>query len=77
MRPGCIQVALLFARFIQQAYNRCVKKLIWIFMAIGGYAGAYLPMLWGDNDFLSYSSVIFSTIGGLLGILLGYKLGQG
>ncbi|MFA5996876.1 MAG: hypothetical protein WC791_00095 [Candidatus Paceibacterota bacterium] len=52
-----------------------MKSLIWIFMTIGGFAGAYLPMLWGDNGF-SYTSVFFSFVGGLLGIWLGFKLGQ-
>lgn len=44
-------------------------------MMIGGYVGAYLPMLWGDSGF-SYASVIFSFIGGILGIWLGYTLGK-
>jgi hypothetical protein len=44
-------------------------------MTIGGVVGAYIPMLWGDSG-ISYVSVLFSTIGGILGIWLGYKLGQ-
>lgn len=44
-------------------------------MTIGGTAGAYIPLLWGDSGF-SFSSVVFSAVGGILGIWLGYKLGQ-
>ena len=44
-------------------------------MTIGGTAGAYIPMLWGADSF-SMSSVIFSGIGGVVGIWLGYRLGR-
>ena len=42
-------------------------------MTIGGTVGAYIPLLWGDSAF-SISSVIFSGLGGIGGIWLGYKL---
>jgi len=51
------------------------KTLIWIGMFIGTTFGAYVPALWGAGLF-SFSSVLFSTIGGVAGIVLGYKLGQ-
>lgn len=44
-------------------------------MTIGTFAGAYVPLLWGGDSF-SFSSVIFSGIGGIGGIWLGYKLGK-
>lgn len=44
-------------------------------MTIGTFVGAYVPLLWGDSSF-SMSSVIFSAIGGVGGIWLGYKLGR-
>ncbi|MBI5127254.1 hypothetical protein HZA76_02250 [Candidatus Roizmanbacteria bacterium] len=44
-------------------------------MIIGSSLGGYLPSLWGDSLF-SYSGLILSTIGGLLGIYIGYKLSQ-
>ena len=47
------------------------KKAILFFATIGGIAGAYVPMLWGDNDMLGGSSILFGTIGGLVGIWLG------
>ena len=52
-----------------------MRSLIWLFMTIGGTIGAYIPLLWGDSAF-SFSSVIFSGIGGIGGIWLGYKLGK-
>jgi hypothetical protein len=44
-------------------------------MTIGGAVGAYIPLLWGGSVF-SFSSVIFSGLGGIGGIWLGYKLGR-
>lgn len=38
--------------------------------------GNFLPMLWGDNDFFSVSSILFGLIGGLFGIWVGVKLSQ-
>ena len=49
------------------------RPLIWIGMFIGSTAGGFVPMLWGDS-MLSISSIIFSTIGGVAGIILGFKL---
>lgn len=49
------------------------KKLIWIFMSVGLILGGFIPMLWGESE-LSMSSLIFSTIGGFLGIWFGYKI---
>ncbi len=51
------------------------KSLIWIFLTIGSIIGAYVPMLWGDSA-LSMSSIVFSSIGGIVGIWVGYKLGK-
>lgn len=49
--------------------------LIWLCMAIGSTLGSFIPTLWGAG-FLSLASVIFSTMGGLLGIYIGYRLNQ-
>lgn len=51
------------------------KSAIWIGMFIGTTAGSYLPTLWGAGYF-SFSSVILSTIGGLIGIYAGFKIGN-
>lgn len=51
------------------------KSLIWIFMAIGSAVGGYIPALWGEG-FLSFSSVILTAVGGIIGIWVGFKLSQ-
>ena len=51
------------------------KTLIWIGMIVGSAIGGYLPLLWG-GDLLSFSSLILSTLGGIAGIWLGYRLGE-
>lgn len=52
------------------------KTLIWIGIFVGSTIGSYLPVLWGDAGFFSFSSIIFSTIGGLVGVYIGFKLGD-
>jgi hypothetical protein len=52
------------------------KFLIGTGALAGGIAGAYIPVLWGDKDMFSGMSILFSTIGGVIGIFLGYKLAQ-
>jgi hypothetical protein len=44
-------------------------------MVIGSSIGSMIPMLWGASIF-SYWSVIFTFIGGILGIWAGFKLNQ-
>jgi hypothetical protein len=51
------------------------KKLVMGGMIIGGYAGSYIPALWGGDGF-SFSSIIFGALGSLLGIWLGFKIGS-
>lgn len=50
------------------------KTLIWIGLTLGSCAGGYLPALWG-GDLISFSSVILSTLGGIFGIWLAYRIG--
>ena len=52
------------------------KLLIGIGAFVGGIAGAYVPSLWGDTDLFSGMSILFSVIGGLVGIWLGYMLAK-
>jgi hypothetical protein len=49
------------------------KRIIWLFAIIGGGVGGYLPLLWGGSLF-SFSSLIFNTLGAVLGIWVGFKL---
>jgi hypothetical protein len=52
------------------------RTLIFIGIFIGGYVGAYIPALWGESGLLSMSSIIFSTLGSLVGIWAGYKISK-
>lgn len=40
---------------------------------IGGWAGGYVPTLWGASGF-SVSTIIFNGLGALLGIWVGFKM---
>ncbi len=44
-------------------------------MAVGGAVGGYVPLLWGGSTF-SMSSILFTALGGFLGIYVGYKLSE-
>lgn len=49
------------------------KFLVFLGMTIGSIIGGYIPVLWGAG-LLSYSSVFFSGVGAILGIIIVYKL---
>jgi predicted MFS family arabinose efflux permease len=49
------------------------KLRIWLGILIGSTIGGLVPSLWGDG-FLSYSSVILSGIGALVGMWIVFKL---
>jgi len=49
------------------------KTVIYIGMIIGSITGGYIPVLFGAGIF-SYISILFSGIGGILGIWIGLKL---
>ncbi len=51
------------------------KKLIWGGMIIGSYVGGLIPNIWGQGYF-SMSGLIFSALGGILGIYLGFKISR-
>ena len=51
------------------------RKLIMLWMIIGSIAGGYTPTLWGGGG-INQISVLTSTIGGILGVVLGYKFSQ-
>ncbi len=53
-------------------YKLCIGLGITVF----GIAGAYVPYLWGDTNFLSGWSILFSMIGGFVGIWLGYQMAK-
>ncbi len=51
------------------------KKLVWIFVFIGGTVGGYIPSLWGAGMF-SFSSMLLSAVGSILGIYVAFKIGD-
>ncbi len=51
------------------------KKLILLFLFVGSLLGGYIPLLWGGSAFSGWS-ILFSTLGGFLGIYIGYKIGS-
>jgi hypothetical protein len=53
-----------------------MKQLVWFGLFVGSTLGSFVPLLWGDSV-LSFSSIVFSAVGGLLGIWAGYRIGRG
>ena len=51
------------------------KRLIWFGAIIGSTLGGMVPGLW-HASMLSLWGLILSTIGALIGIWIGWKLGQ-
>ncbi len=49
------------------------KSAIWIGMSVGSFIGGFIPTLWGDN-FISFTSVTLTAVGGIIGIYVAYKL---
>lgn len=52
-----------------------MRQLVWIGLFLGSVVGGYVPMLWGA-DLFSFSSIICSSVGSLIGIYVGYRLSQ-
>lgn len=52
------------------------KLLVGFGAFVGGIAGAYIPMLWGDNELFSGTSILLGMVGGIVGIWLGYLLAK-
>jgi uncharacterized membrane protein YeaQ/YmgE (transglycosylase-associated protein family) len=50
-----------------------MQARIWLGVLIGSTIGGFIPDLWGAGMF-SYSSVLFSGIGALVGLWLAYKI---
>jgi predicted MFS family arabinose efflux permease len=48
---------------------------IWLGIFVGSTIGGLIPELWHASAF-SYTSVLFSGIGGLAGLWIGLKLGN-
>jgi hypothetical protein len=52
-----------------------MKKIVMTGMAIGSFAGSYIPLIWGGSV-LSMSSLLFGALGGFIGIWAGYQIGK-
>jgi predicted MFS family arabinose efflux permease len=48
-------------------------SIIWIGAFLGSTIGGFIPELWGA-DFLSFSSILCSALGGILGVWGAFKL---
>lgn len=51
------------------------KSAIFWGMTFGSLVGGYIPALWGGDAF-SISGIVWSGVGGILGIWLGFKMGS-
>lgn len=51
------------------------KKIIWLFMFIGGAVGGYIPTLWGANSF-SMTAILFNALGAMFGVWFGFKISR-
>lgn len=51
------------------------KFVIYVCCFIGGAIGSFIPALWGAGKFSGWS-LLFSTVGGLAGIYIGYKINK-
>ena len=52
------------------------NKILVLGAVIGTFLGSLVPMLWGNSNGLSLQSLIFATLGGILGIWLVYRFIQ-
>lgn len=49
-----------------------MKLILIISVTVFGIAGAYIPYLWGDTNFFGTASILTSTVGGIVGIFIGW-----
>ena len=52
------------------------KKSAWIGMFVGSSIGGFVPMLW-HAGMLSLWGIVMSTVGGVAGIWIAYRIGRG
>ena len=53
------------------------KKAVWILVLLGSVIGSYIPVLLFNSSFLSITSILGSGVGGIIGIWIGLKIGNG
>jgi hypothetical protein len=49
------------------------KNRLVLYTLIGSTVGSYIPYLWGEINFISFSGLTISAIGATVGIYLAYK----
>lgn len=49
------------------------KSAVMLGMIIGSLIGGYIPTFFGAS-FLSYTTIFFNGLGGILGIIIAYKM---
>ena len=52
------------------------KKLMMGGFFLGSTIGGLLPGMWGDDSFLSVAGFVCSTLGGVAGIWVGYRISR-
>ena len=52
------------------------KKLVWIGLFVGSSVGGFLPSLFYSDSIISMSGIIGSALGGIIGIYIGWKIGE-
>jgi hypothetical protein len=51
------------------------RSVIGLSMAFGGFAGGYVPVLWGAGS-LSFQSFLFAAIGAAAGLWAGIRISE-
>jgi uncharacterized membrane protein YeaQ/YmgE (transglycosylase-associated protein family) len=49
------------------------NKFIMVGATVGLFLGSFIPTFWGESEF-SISSILFSTLGGAIGVWIAFKL---
>lgn len=49
------------------------KSAVMLGMIVGSVIGGYIPTLFGAQ-FLSYTTIFFNGVGGVIGVIIAYKL---
>jgi uncharacterized membrane protein YeaQ/YmgE (transglycosylase-associated protein family) len=49
------------------------KSYVWVGMVVGSFIGSVIPDIWGAGMF-SFSSLVLSAVGAIVGIYFGFKL---
>ena len=50
------------------------KTSLLLGLVIGSVIGGFVPGLWGDNSLFSFSSIIWSAAGAIIGIYVAHRL---